>query len=149
MAKNGGAPGGVASMSNLSSARQNSFFNSKGSFKKLDGAGGNGASSSRKVDYRQIDFGYKNKEVPNIPGIVQLENNKIDMATFLNDNEDLINIENDTDKLPKSARIAAKNSKTGRQFNLDLDKVKLSESAEPAKSSTRGVIEAFHNSSLS
>lgn len=83
MAKSGGgAPGGVGSVSNLSSARQNSFFmNSKSSFKKE-----NGANSSRKIDYRQLDFGYKNKEVPNIPGIKLNEHGKIDMAQFLNDN---------------------------------------------------------------
>ena len=102
----------------------------------------NGATSSRKIDYRQVDFGYKNKEVPNIPGI---DYGKIDMATFLNDNQDLIYLENEaSDKLPKSARIDAKT----KNFNLDLEKVKQIDSAEP-RSSNRGHIGMFENSSLS
>ena len=63
MAKSGGAGGGHGSVSNLSSARQNSFYvNSKGSFRKV---GQEGANSSRKIDYQNLDFGYKNKETPN------------------------------------------------------------------------------------
>ena len=102
MAKSGGAAGGHGSVSNLSSARQNSFYvNSKGSFRKVGQDGGN---SSRKIDYQNLDFGYKNKETPNI--------GKIDMATFLNDNQDLFDLEEskqplayDKDKIvPRSAR---------------------------------------------
>jgi len=78
--------------------------------------------------------------VPNIPGVVQYEHAKMDMATFLNDNQDLIHID---DKGPKSAR----QGKVG--FNLDLDKVKQVESADPMKSSNRGLESAFQQSSLS
>ena len=134
MAKSGGAPGNHGSMSNLSSARQNSFYiNSKGSLKKLH----DGQSSSRKVDYQNIDFGYKNKETPNIPGIILNEQGKIDMATFLSDNQDLVHIEEggkdglnlDKDSLaPRSARLHMEERKTEElqnnlKFALDLDKI--------------------------
>ena len=144
-------------MSNLSSARQNSFYiNSKGSLKKLH----DGQSSSRKVDYQNVDFGYKNKETPNIPGIILNEQGKIDMATFLSDNQDLINIEEsgkemlnlDKDSIaPKSARLSEADRKAGasevmphQKFALDLDKLKLQK--------TNGVFDAemvFQQSSLS
>lgn len=75
MAKSGNGQGSVSNLS----ATQNSFqINSKGSFKKL----GENTSSSRKqiIDYKQVDFGYKNKAI-------------VDMAAFLSDNTDLINLE--------------------------------------------------------
>ena len=67
MAKSG-AQGGNGSRSNLSSARQNSFYNqlnSKNSinnFKKILNKDRNGqGDSSARVDYTNVDFGYKNQ----------------------------------------------------------------------------------------
>jgi hypothetical protein len=42
-------------------------------------------SSNRRIDYKNVDFGYKDKHIPNIPGLIN-EFGKLDMATFLNDN---------------------------------------------------------------
>jgi|OM-RGC.v1.033814272 hypothetical protein len=78
-------------MSNLSSARQNSLYNhinSKGSLNGLKrGLNGNGTAdlSQGRIDYKKVDFGYKNKAIPNIPGLIN-EFGKIDIAIFLNDN---------------------------------------------------------------
>lgn len=101
MAKNGGAQGGHGSLSNLSSARQNSLYNhinSKGSLNGLRrpaneaGAGGvAGDSSNRRIDYKNVDFGYKDKHIPHIPGLIN-EFGKIDIATFLNDNQDMMHL---------------------------------------------------------
>ena len=38
-----------------------------------------------------MDFGYKNKAIPNIPGLLN-EFGKLDMATFLSDKQDMMNI---------------------------------------------------------
>lgn len=136
MAKSGGAPGGHGSMSNISSARQNSYYvNSKGSLRKHDG----GTSSRKLIDIKSIDFGYQNKETPNIPGLIG-EQSKIDMATFLNDNQDLFDDFKDTlsfdkeDQIPKSAREINNKQKIKKSlpenqfgkkpFQLDLEKVK-------------------------
>jgi hypothetical protein len=88
MARNGGGQGGHGSMSNLSSARQNSLYNhinSKGSLNGLKKLNDNGGDlSQRRIDYKNVDFGYKNKAIPNIPGLLN-EFGKLDMATFLSD----------------------------------------------------------------
>ncbi len=78
-------------MSNLSSARQNSVYNhinSRGSLRGMINRNtndGDAEASQRRIDYKQVDFGYKNKSIPNIPGIIN-EFGKLDIATFLNDN---------------------------------------------------------------
>jgi len=159
MAKSGG-PNGHGSVSNLSSARQQNSLQ----YLSRGGLHDNGASSSRKIDYRNLDFGYKNKETPNIPGIAVNEHGKIDMAQFLNDNHDLINIEEtdqplsfDEKDLPKSARAADNIHATGgdgiqsKQFLLDLGKVY---DQDQGKSSARvgngfDVEAAFQQSSMS
>lgn len=41
-----------------------------------------------------MDFGYKNKAIPNIPGLIN-DFGKIDIAIFLNDNQDMMNIDED------------------------------------------------------
>ena len=98
MAKNNGQ-GGHGSMSNLSSARQNSVYNHINSRGSLNGLmnrkneNNQGDVSQRRIDYKNVDFGYKNKSIPNIPGIIN-EFGKLDIATFLNDNQDMINIGN-------------------------------------------------------
>jgi hypothetical protein len=107
----------------LSSAR--GYINSKGSLNGLKKL--NEESSSRRIDYKNVDFGYKNKETPNIPGIpghILNEYGKVDMATFLNDNQDMIDIDEsrkssinfDKDKLlPNSAReVPYANANEGR-----------------------------------
>lgn len=109
MAKSGGSGAhGQASLSNLSSARQNSaYMNSKSSLKRNENDLGS------KIDYKQVDFGYKNKKIPNIPGIVVNEYGKIDMATFLNDQQDMIHLDDDfsdmnlddNNDFPNSARV--------------------------------------------
>lgn len=88
MAKNGGGQGGHNSLSNLSSARQNSFYNHINSKKSFNNEG----DQSNRVDYKQVDFGYKNKAIPDVPGLMN-EFGKLDMATFLNDNQDFMNID--------------------------------------------------------
>jgi hypothetical protein len=138
--KSGGAPGGHGSMSNISSARQNSYYAaSRGSHRKHDG----GTSSRKGFDWQNFDFGYQNQETPAIPGVLSDHGNKIDMATFLNDNQDLFEIEEDKQPLsydkegliPKSARATdfegqhIKKSvgdllQGSKPFALDLDKVK-------------------------
>ena len=73
-------------MSNLSSARQNSLYhniNSRGSLNGLK------KQIAEAVDFKNVDFGYKNKDVPNIPGLIN-EFGKLDMASFLNDNQDMM-----------------------------------------------------------
>ena len=52
---------------------------------------GGGDLSHRRIDYKKVDFGYKNKAIPNIPGLIN-EFGKIDIAIFLNDNQDMMNI---------------------------------------------------------
>lgn len=52
---------------------------------------GGGDLSQRRIDYKKVDFGYKNKAIPNIPGLIN-EFGKIDIAIFLNDNQDMMNI---------------------------------------------------------
>lgn len=108
--KSGGAPGGHGSMSNISSARQNSYYAaSRGSLRKHDG----GTSSRKGFDWQNFDFGYQNQDTPAIPGVLSDHGNKIDMATFLNDNQDLFEIEEGKQPLsydkeglvPKSARV--------------------------------------------
>ena len=172
MAKSGGGgPGGHGSLSNLSSARQNSLYiNSKGSLnglKKLNENGG-GQSSSRRIDYKNVDFGYKNKETPNIPGIpghILNEFGKVDMATFLNDNQDMIDIDEsrkssinfDKDKLvngallPNSAREApyAKATTESKQFALDLGKIYQSKDESVKKAGGFDIEAAFQQSSMS
>mmetsp|Transcript_1902 Transcript_1902/g.2660 ORF Transcript_1902/g.2660 Transcript_1902/m.2660 type:complete len:298 (+) Transcript_1902:5708-6601(+) len=73
------------SMSNLSSARQNSFYNHIGSRASLQGIkkceGGD-------IDYKKVDFGYKNKAIP-----AYNEFGKLDMASFLNDDQDMMNLD--------------------------------------------------------
>lgn len=49
--------------------------------------------SSRRIDYKNVDFGYKDKHIPVIPGLLN-EFGKLDMATFLNDNQDMMNLIN-------------------------------------------------------
>jgi hypothetical protein len=44
------------------------------------------------IDYKSVDFGYKNKDIPSIPGIIN-EFGKLDMATFLNDQQDMMQME--------------------------------------------------------
>ena len=88
MAKNGGGQGCHNSISNLSSARQNSIYNNINSKKSFN----DGDQSNRNIDYKNVDFGYKNKAIPNIPGLMN-EFGKLDMANFLNDNQDFMNIE--------------------------------------------------------
>lgn len=86
-------------MSNLSSARQNSLYNhinSKGSLNGLkkcmnENGGDLMDLSQRRIDYKKVDFGYKNKAIPNIPGLLN-EFGKLDMATFLSDKQDMMNI---------------------------------------------------------
>ena len=46
---------------------------------------GGGDLSHRRIDYQNVDFGYKNKAIPNIPGLIN-EFGTIDIAIFLNDN---------------------------------------------------------------
>lgn len=152
MAKSGGAPGGHGSMSNISSARQNSYYvNSKGSLRKHEG----GTSSRKIIDIKSIDFGYQNKETPNIPGLVG-DQGKIDMATFLNDNQDLFNIEDfketlsfyKEDLIPRSARQASHEQQTKKSlpdllpgqkaFQLDLDKVKQNQGHEASLTQRSG-----------
>jgi hypothetical protein len=41
-----------------------------------------------------LDFGYKNKAIPNIPGLIN-DFGKIDIAIFLSDNQDMMNIDED------------------------------------------------------
>jgi hypothetical protein len=105
-------------MSNLSSARQNSIYNNINSKKSLN----EGDQSNRGIDYKNVDFGYKNKAIPNIPGIVN-EFGKLDMATFLNDNQDFMNIEQDEAQSEK------------KSLQLNLDKIK-----EPKKIDVGAVI---------
>lgn len=50
-----------------------------------------GDSSNRRIDYKNVDFGYKDKHIPNIPGLIN-EFGKIDIATFLNDNQDMMHL---------------------------------------------------------
>jgi hypothetical protein len=50
-----------------------------------------GDMSQRRIDYKNVDFGYKNKAIPNIPGLLN-EFGKLDMATFLSDKQDMMNI---------------------------------------------------------
>lgn len=50
-----------------------------------------GDLSQRRIDYKNVDFGYKNKAIPNIPGLLN-EFGKLDMATFLSDKQDMMNI---------------------------------------------------------
>lgn len=52
---------------------------------------GGGDLSHRRIDYKNVDFGYKNKAIPNIPGLIN-EFGKMDIAVFLNDNQDMMNI---------------------------------------------------------
>ena len=109
MAKNGGGQGGHGSMSNLSSAKQNSLYNhinSKKSFNEQPD------QSQRRIDYKNVDFGYKNKAIPNIPGLMN-EFGKLDMATFLNDNQDLMNIDDEEKQSEKKEK----------QLSLNLDKI--------------------------
>ena len=172
MAKSGrgGGPGGHGSVSNLSSARQNSLYisnhpNSKGSLtglKKLNDNGG-GQSSSRRIDYKNVDFGYKNKETPNIPGIsghILNEFGKMDMASFLNDNQDMIDIDEsrkssinfDKEKLlPNSAREApyAKATAENKQFALDLGKIYQQKDESIKKAGGFDIEAAFQQSSMS
>jgi hypothetical protein len=108
MAKTGGQ-GGHGSLSNLSSARQNSIYNNINSKKSF----GDGDQSNR-VDYKQVDFGYKNKAIPNIPGLLN-EFGKLDMATFLNDNQDFMNIDQEKER-----------SLEKKGLSLNLDKMNLS-----------------------
>lgn len=55
-----------------------------------------GDSSNRRIDYKNVDFGYKDKHIPHIPGLIN-EFGKIDIATFLNDNQDMMHINVDED----------------------------------------------------
>jgi hypothetical protein len=65
------------------------------------------------VDYKQVDFGYKNKAIPDVPGLMN-EFGKLDMATFLNDNQDFMNIDQEERKSEK------------KKLALNLDKINLS-----------------------
>jgi len=65
------------------------------------------------VDYKQVDFGYKNKAIPDVPGLMN-EFGKLDMATFLNDNQDFMNIDQEERKSEK------------KKLALNLDKVNQS-----------------------
>ena len=130
--------------------------------KKLNENGG-GQSSSRRIDYKNVDFGYKNKETPNIPGIsgqILNEFGKIDMATFLNDNQDMIDIDEsrkaainfEKDKLlPNSAREAthAKDTNESKQFALDLGKIYQSKDESVKKAAGFDLEAALQQSSMS
>lgn len=65
------------------------------------------------MDYKQVDFGYKNKAIPDVPGLMN-EFGKLDMATFLNDNQDFMNIDQEERKSEK------------KKLALNLDKVNQS-----------------------
>lgn len=65
------------------------------------------------MDYKQVDFGYKNKAIPDVPGLMN-EFGKLDMATFLNDNQDFMNIDQEERKSEK------------KKLALNLDKINLS-----------------------
>lgn len=138
---------------------QNSIYmNSKASLKKT---GENGRES--KFDYKQVDFGYKNKEIPNIPGIFLNEHGKMDIASFLNDEQELIPIDGDisvtdddnynqrSERVEERARtINRLNDKNilDNQFLLDLEKVKGSEQT-PAQKGLTGIEAALQQHSLS
>ena len=46
-----------------------------------------GGDSDRRIDYKQVDFGYKNQPIPPVN-----EFGKLDMATFLSDNADMMKL---------------------------------------------------------
>ena len=50
-----------------------------------------GDYSNRRIDYKNVDFGYKDKHIPHVPGLIN-EFGKIDIATFLNDNQDMMHL---------------------------------------------------------
>ena len=77
------------SMSNLSSARQNSIYNNSGSLPGIL------MQDSQRIDYKQVDFGYKNQVIPELK---MNEYGKVDMASFLNDNADMMNLVVDDEK---------------------------------------------------
>jgi len=52
-------------------------------------------SSAKPIDYKNVDFGYKNKHIPKLPGI----GDQVDIATFLNDGTDMINFHLEEDSL--------------------------------------------------
>ena len=63
--------------------------------------------SHRRIDYKKVDFGYKNKAIPNIPGI-RNEFGKLDIASFLNDQQDMMRID-DHNGVPTSSEDLLEN----------------------------------------
>ena len=61
-----------------------------------------GHDSDRRIDYKQVDFGYKNQQIPPVN-----EFGKLDMATFLNDNADMMKLAVDED-IPKNQKDSFK-----------------------------------------
>lgn len=94
-----------------------------------DGSAANngGDQSSRRIDYKQVDFGYKNQHIPNVKpgGLLVNEFGKVDMATFLNDNADMMNLNVDEREMPsqprKSSGVGSK--KGDAKLALDLNKI--------------------------